>query len=308
MRPGGRLIVCRTHAKTSDKKLQHQLNDVGFSDSLTWLPHGTYPDVSTMVVAKKPSTPTLSVKNAIIALPDETTSDVAEFVSSIQRRLEEYKVNVKIQQWSEIADSVEGSAVISLLEVNQPLIYDMDAELFYKIQRFFSNNSKGGIWMIRGNMHIDPSGDPRHHASSGLLRCMRNEKHESKFTELALDHTLPLNRKTAVDLVIESFRDVFESDSLDKTAETEIAENHGIPYIARLYDEPLKNRKLDLNGKLPPPELSPIKNDSSPRRLDIGNPKNISSLRFIHNGTTYPAELLPDDVVVDLQAHGVRSL
>lgn len=262
---------------------------------------------STMLLAKG-CTPKRSNSDVVIALPKVVSADLHGFVSSLVQQLRIEGVNSEVHQWEALPASLAGKAIISLLEIDEPFIYDLDEERFVQIQRFFANGSAGGLWVTRGNMYLDPSGDPRYHATTGLIRCMRNEKHESKFTELALSHRRPLNRSFAVDLAVSVFKDVFEAESMDATAETEVGELDEVPYIVRLYDEPLKNRRLNLAGSSPSPESVPLLQSDRQLRLEVGDPESLESLRFVHGSAVEVTIQDDDDVIIDLKAHGVRSL
>ena len=308
LKPGGRLILARVDEEKRHKLIR-KLLDHGFASSPTVLPFSLESDAGpAMVVAKKLSDPRLAVEKLVIALPDEVSPDLEAFIAALQQRLNDDDLDVETALWSDLPTTMEGKAVISLVEAEKPVIFDLNNERFAKIKSFFTNGSKGGVWLTRGNAYLDGGGDPAYDASTGLIRVMRNEKQESKFTQLALSHQLPLARQLAVDLVVTSFRDVFEADSLDKVAETELGELDGLPYIPRLYDEPLHNRRLDLLGKLRPAEPTRLLEQGRHRRLEIGDLTDLKSLRFVDIDQHDLTIEHDDDVIIDLQAHGVSPM
>jgi len=310
---GGRLIFTQVNARRRGQLVHKELTAHGFMASPTILLHD--PDNvngPAMVVAVKSSTPALAVTKAVVALPANVSTDLEGFATALTQRLQQEGVEVERALWTDLPKSVVGKAIICLVEAETPLIYDLDDDLLGKVMTFMGtdkdNLNKGGIWITRGNCYLDPSGDPAYHASTGFIRVMRNEKQESRFSELSLSQKLPLNRKWAVDMATTVFKDVFEAESVEKVAETEVGELDGIPYIPRIYDEPFKNRGMDLLGKRLPAENISLLEEGKHRRLEIGNPEDLSSLRFVE---VEPQDVMvrnDDDVVIDLRAHGVNSV
>jgi hypothetical protein len=259
-----------------------------------------------LIAQKKASFTALASKRSTILVPRAASEDIHRFATTVQDRLREAGVLTNVAKLGEEKSLVD-NAIISLLEAENAFVHDLDDEHLSHLQELFSQPSKGGIWVKRGNAYVNSKSDPAFHASTGLLRVLRNENLDSQFAELALAPDLPLNRSDAVDHLLVTFLDQFETGSLGRSFETEFAELDGDLYIPRLDNDAVSNRRLDVLNKLPPPQMTSISECGRPLLLNIGNPTDRSTLRFVRD-TNIKAELAEDEVQVLTKSYGVIAM
>jgi hypothetical protein len=126
--------------------------------------------------------------------------------------------------------------------------------------------------------------------------------------QFSLSCSVPLARESAVDTLLEYLRPRFaRTDTLEGALETEVAESKGIAYIPRLYDEAVKNSQMDMLGKTPPPQLQPLLQPDRLLRLEIGNPEDLGTLRFV-DVTNVQTELGDTEVEIAASTHLVLPM
>ena len=244
---------------------------------------------SSMIVTNKQAVPKIRHRNVVIV----QTSTASTFVKTLSYNIFEKLTSLGVQ--AELAsleqavneDSygrmlISGKAIISLLEVEEPFVATMSEQSFGLLKKLLLGGL-GGMWLTRSNRQLDPSGEPAFSSTVGLLRTLRNENPEGRLHEVALSSEMDISSSEAANLVVEATRSVFEAESLEVEAETEYAERDGRLYIPRIYDEPHKNKAMDMMGKDSPTELEPFHQEHNPLRLDIGTPGKFETLRFVHD-------------------------
>jgi hypothetical protein len=295
--------IARTETKA---QIQHELKKHGFGDTRTL---DTSDSEVTVLIAKKihPARDASQIGEISILLPTVTSEDMYGLSTLLQDRLSRLGAVVSPVTIDSLGDLADRS-IISLLESEKALVHDLDDARFHTLQKLFSQSSRGGIWVKRGNAYIDGDSDPAFHASTGLLRVMRNEKQDSPYTELALARDLPLDRSEAVEHVVRTFiDDVSSSGERDQACETELAELHGVLYIPRLYDDTVSNRRLASIGKLMPAEQHVLSHAKRSLTLSIGNPDDLNTLRFLDDDQA-GCRLADGEVSIEAKAHSVIAM
>ena len=277
---------------------------------------------SSMIVATKEATPKLCFDEVVVVQgPNASTQaetlcrNVVTNIAALGLRAEAISLEQALSTDANGKMPVSGKHVVSLLEAETPFVSTLSdilpsSESQFEGLKKLLLNSAGGLWISRGGRQIDPLGNPLFCSTTGLLRTMRNEKPETMMHELHLSSKIQLSSIDAADLVSRSLKSMLEADSLEVRAETELAELNGRLYIPRLYDEPAKNKDLDIMndrlkfGKEPMPELQLLFQPENPLRLEIGTPGMLNTLRFVHDDL--PQTPLGDsDVELAVQATGV---
>nr|POE87424.1 highly reducing polyketide synthase azab [Quercus suber] len=171
---------------------------------------------------------------------------------------------------------VKAPAWISLLEIENPFLLNMDEVQFERVQELLLKTS-ATLWITKGDRLND---------------CDPNFRLVMKPSLLDLK-TLKSDCEVAHWSILSFFQSLF---SVDHAAlETEAAFHDGKFMIPRLYDDQNKNYDLQMLHKQRLPIMQPVKQAGRPLRLTIGTPGILDSLHFIDDQDAYGE--LPEDYV-----------
>ena len=268
-------------------------------------------DVSFMVTTKPSASRKLPFTHVVVldALNPSTESrELSEHVVSKLKGLglEVAKATLKEAVTPDSSGKVlvSGKAVVSLLEAERPLIADISKGDFECVKQVLLG-CKGGLWVSRAGIQVDPSGDPMFCATNGLLRTTRTEKPDSPVFQLDLSTKAQISDSRVAALIVRNFKS--ESEAESPNIESEVCERHGRLYIPRLYDEKPMNHALHGRGRQPPPEPQPFVQSGRPLRLAIGTPGMLDTLHFIDDEEPL-ASLGENDVEIEVKANGVNFM
>ena len=295
-------------AKWNEHLLASQFSglDIVIKDSADVLNHR-----SSMMVSTKSKTITIPFKE-VIMIDGPNPSETAKAMSSnIERKLEEFGLTVEHTTLEKAATPnakgelpVSKKAVVSLMEVENPLVSDISEADYYSLKKVLLA-CVGGLWISRGGRQVDPLGDPSFCAATGLLRVFRGEKPDIRMHELDFSSKMDISSGAAADLVARVFKSICNDDLYQ--LESEFSELDGRLYIPRLFDEPHKNHSLQTLDSQVLPELQPYVQPSRPLQLDIGVPGMLDTLRFVDDPR--PLEQLADnEVEIEVVANALNFL
>lgn len=265
---------------------------------------------SSMVVTSKQAISKMN-HSSVVIVQDQNASlfvktlsfNVSEKLTSLGLAVEVVSLEQAVAEDSYGRMLITGKAIISLLEADVPLVATLSEQEFGLLKNLLLGGM-GGMWITRSNRQLDPSGDPAFSSTVGLIRTLRNENPEGRLHELAFSSKMDISSAEAASLIVRATKSVFEADSLQVEAETEYGELDGCLHIPRIYDEPYKNRALDMMGKESPTELESFHQDDNPLRLDIGTPGKFDTLRFVHDPLALE-QLGNDEVEIEVHANGL---
>lgn len=267
---------------------------------------------ASMMVTTKASLPRAFPFAKIVLLEAENpTAEASQFAEALAACLS--KSNVDVEKMSvtlaTAAQSdgtiyVSDKGMVSLLELEQPVVHDLNENDFEKLHKALLK-SRGGLWISRAGLGVDPTSDPRFAATTGLLRTIRTEKPEIRMHQLDLSTKTSLSQPQTAELVVDSLRTEFTAEFLD--AETEVAELNGQLYIPRLFDDKAKNYSLHMQGRKGTPELQPFVQPGRPLRLDVGVPGMLDSLHFVDDPRPF-VPLGDHEVEFEVQASAVNFM
>ena len=263
-----------------------------------------------MIVTSKQAVPKLRHSNVVIVQDGNPSISIETLSLNVFEKLTNLGLHVELVSLEQaVAEDaygrmlIAGKALISLIEAEVPLVATLSERNFNLLQKLLLG-SVGGFWITRSNRQLDPSGDPAFSSTVGLLRTLRNENPDGRLHEMAFSSQMDISSAEAATLIARATKSIFEADSLQVEAETEYGELNGCLYIPRIYDEPHKNKAMDMMGKEPPIELEPFHQEGNPLRLNIATPGQLDTLRFGHD----PSELKPlsdEEVEVEVHANGI---
>ena len=239
---------------------------------------------SSMIITTKPKKSELPFSKVAVIKPVKPSEASEALSANISQQLSDMGLDVEHLTLEDAAASdangkpyIAGKAIMSLLECENPLVYDL-AETDFNMLKKILIGSLGGLWIGRAGGVLNPS-DPAFCATTGLLRVLRGEHPDNRIHEFNFSSQIEISRPEAAGLVGRAFKTIFSEDP--SFAETEIAEFNGRLYIPRLFDEKNKNHSLQMHGRQPEPRLEPFCQPGRPLMLNIGAPGQLDTLHFI---------------------------
>ena len=267
---------------------------------------------ASFMVTTKPSAPRkLPFTHVVVLDGTDPSAESSELSDNVVSKLKGLNLEVDKATLKEAATPdadgkvlVSGKAVVSLLEAERPLTADISKDDFECVKKVLLS-CKGGLWVSRAGVQVEPSTDPMFCATTGLLRTVRTEKPDSPMFQLDLSTKAQISSSRVADLIIRNFKSENEAES--PNIESEVCERHGRLYIPRLYDEKPMNHALHVQGRQPPPEPQPFVQPDRPLRLAIGTPGMLDTLHFIDDEKPL-AILGENDVEIEVKANGVNFM
>ena len=130
------------------------------------------------------------------------------------------------------------SVYICLIEIEMPVLFDVDETVYKRLQRFFLT-AKNILWVTSGGGMLE---NPGYGMIDGLSRVLRTERSDLKMATLALDfHGL---RKKEFKPAVKHIAKIVSSFSQPQTMGEEYTERDGLLEVSRLTEERLMKNTL----------------------------------------------------------------
>jgi len=257
-----------------------------------------------MMVATKPQRSDVPFQEVIIVKSSKASSDTNALADDLAQQCVGIGSLVEIKNLARAASidtngdpTCKDKFIISLLEIETPLISDLPENEFYDLRTLITN-SKGILWVTRGSK-ISATPDPRLRAISGVFRVIKSENTRLRLHELHLSGPADSNLET----IVRTFKSMPSKDVPD--LETEIVEEDGYLKIPRVVDERYKNWEIHTAGSMPPPEFQPLIQPGRPLALALGVPGILESLYFVDDDSL-SGPLAANEVEVEVQANSLN--
>ncbi|EFR00806.1 lovastatin nonaketide synthase [Nannizzia gypsea CBS 118893] len=239
-------LACLTHASQPD--------EVDIVIPASKLVSHFVGDTTGVLFASSTSSPSAVLPDSVILLLPISPSDTLRtFATTIQAKLENCSVSVsqKILTPCDVA-SLSGQSVISLLEVDNPLVYAWDEDQFHAFKALVSTVERL-FWITHGSVLESWSNGIEFATSQGLLRVLRNEYPVTSLPSLDLSAAADISSGLYVDLILNVWR-----ASLAEDAEMEYAESNGLIYIPRAIEDAGFDYELQLASNTAKPVMSAL--------------------------------------------------
>jgi NADPH:quinone reductase-like Zn-dependent oxidoreductase len=195
-------------------------------------------------------------------------------------------------------NSPSDTLYIFTLELDRPVLCDMEKELFVKVQRLLTSTEKI-IWVSQGGGTQQAS--PKSRMVDGLARVISCEDVRVVFTTIALD-----NAEHRTYQQVEKIMKVLQAttSSLTEDPETDFVEQDGLLQINRLVEANYLNSEV--HSKILPQQAR-IQNFAKgpPLRLSIASPGLLDTLQFLED-KEQSQPLGPDKVEIEVKAVGLN--
>ena len=205
-------------------------------------------------------------------------------------------------------EDFQGKAVVSLLEVEEPLVINWTAEELENFIRLVSSAAYV-MWITRGGQMVN-STSLEYAPATGLLRTVRTEVPQIILPHLDLSPTIDLTATETAELIAAVFQLSLRESS--KNNEMEFVETDGRIMIPRVIEDHSFDRELELHSAEVRPMLATLQQDGRQLKLEMGSIGTSDSLRWVNDEAA--KEPLPDDEVelhttaVSLNASDVQAV
>ena len=225
--------------------------------------HLAQDETHALFVSSTTSPSTELPKSVVLLLPSSPSSALSTFAATIQIKLESSGVSViRTNLTLSSMASLGGKPVISLLEVDSPLVYSWDEEQFRAFKALVSNVGHL-FWITHGSTLESWSNGIEFATSQGLLRVMRNEYPIAVLPSLDLSALADIASSQYTDLILNVWR-----ASLAEDADMEYAEGNGLIYIPRATEDAGFDYELQLANNTAKPILSALGTSNQPLKAD----------------------------------------
>ncbi|KAK4861763.1 hypothetical protein LT330_003798 [Penicillium expansum] len=188
---------------------------------------------------------------------------------------------------------------IFLLELDVPILSEIQPELFQQLQILLSSPSQA-LWINQGG-GILPS-QPQFHLVDGLFRVLMTEDSKRKLHLLSLEPRGPLDTKQR-DHITRLIR-FFLSPSTSN-ADTEYIEQDGVLNISRLIASKPLNESISAMATSHQHRTQSF-DCKTPLRFNPTSPGLINEFEFIEDETAY-VPLEPDEIEIEIKCAGLNS-
>ncbi|KAE8376660.1 hypothetical protein BDV26DRAFT_305432 [Aspergillus bertholletiae] len=211
-------------------------------------------DETSVLFVSNTSPPATELPDSVVLLmPESPSTALNKFAAGIQNKLEGQGASVSRTNLtpSDMA-SLASKYVISLLEIDSPLVYSWDKDQFHAFKTLVS--TVGHLfWITHGSVLENWSNGMEYAASQGLFRVMRNEYPVAILPSLDLSAVADISSIQYTDLVLDVWR-----TSLSEDAEMEYAEGNGLVYIPRAIEDAGFDYELQLANNTAKPIVSAL--------------------------------------------------
>jgi acyl transferase domain-containing protein/NADP-dependent 3-hydroxy acid dehydrogenase YdfG len=211
-------------------------------------------DATNVLFASSTTSPSAELPDSVVLLLPESPSDALRtFAATIQTKLESSGASVaRTNLTSSGVASLGGKSVISLLEIDCPLVHAWDEDQFRAFKTLVSTVGHL-LWITHGSVLESWSNGVEFATSQGLFRVMRNEYPIAILPSLDLSAVADISSVQYADLVLDVWR-----TSLAEDAEIEYAEGNGLIYIPRATEDAGFDYELQLASNTAKPILSAL--------------------------------------------------
>ncbi|CAJ2500643.1 Uu.00g034960.m01.CDS01 [Anthostomella pinea] len=275
-------------------------NDLVLRDHETNICHAFSLMVSTAQNSILPSDLTNGAPNTnVLLLIDARSSRQVDLARIIEPNLSApsgYAVKVLQMDSSDLSDLAASHTVVSLLEIDRPLLSEMVDSEFESLKAITRQLHKL-LWVTSCSVQDEQYA---HYAfMQGLFRSLRSEAAEKQIVTLAIESLEPdLPTATCADYILK----VFDASSHAETPELEYIVRDGMIRTGRLERDAIVSENV--RSLALPKMMTEPSSDGPALKLAIATPGLLNTLRLIED-TYHQAELGPEEIEIEAKAWGL---
>ncbi|GKT47554.1 reducing polyketide synthase FUB1 [Colletotrichum spaethianum] len=258
--PQGYLVVVST--EESQSKIKPMLEKQGFSKTFTVSGDSHNAFLVASVHSSSGSEISKAPAEVHLLVPSLTSAEASTFASNLIATLSAAGIVVHSTTLNlENVAGLMGKHVISLLELESPLIYSWNEDQFTSFKSLVSSVAHL-FWLTRGGVIESWNGGVEFAPAQGLLRVMRNEYSLSALPHLDLSSDFDPTSVYNASLVADVWR-----SSLANEAEMEYAEFQGAIHVPRAIEDSGFDGDLQLASGIARPVRASLAESGKPMKL-----------------------------------------
>lgn len=203
---------------------------------------------------------------------------------------------------------LSGLPVVSLAEIDEPILANISAEDMEIIQRSV-RESAGLIWVTRGGVAFEAT-RPEMAIAQGLLRSVRHENEHLSVVSLDLSAAQPLPDQESAGLIARVFEQNFGHRSRPQLgkADAEICEHDGVLHAKRAIENPRLDQLIaaKANGSALIAESQDVSRIERPLKAKIGTVGDLSTIEFDEDKVISSQPLPENEVQIRVQSIGLN--
>ncbi|THD00081.1 hypothetical protein EYZ11_000406 [Aspergillus tanneri] len=172
--------------------------------------------------------------------------------------------------------NVAGKWCVFIGNINQPILAELDQDIFQKIQRLV-REARGLLWVTRHR--IEDARSLAHNMVTGLARTIRSET-GLQFATLDLGEEGIMSDVEAARHITKVFDGVFCRKLALMEADREFTIRQGHICVSRLVDNDVLNLSIQHETQRAPPQRQPFQQPQRPLRLTTGHSRMLDELYF----------------------------
>ncbi|KAF2015123.1 hypothetical protein BU24DRAFT_452003 [Aaosphaeria arxii CBS 175.79] len=215
----------------------------------------------------------------------------------LQRFMTNVQCSARVQGLDEVAEEAEAyeDICVFLLELGQPVWYDIARETFVRIQKLLSTTRKS-LWVQRGVESL-----PHFRLIDGVSRVLNSERDRAALTLLRLEGNDDALTIPQMGHIVRLCRQFLSSDDVD----TEYVEREGMLHIPRLVPRPQLNAQIETRLRPRQHVTRPWYGEGQvPLLLAIGSPGLLNTVHWVEDTENTPDAPL-GDTEVEVRVHSV---
>ena len=210
---------------------------------------------------------------------------------NLSNSLQNLGAKVKLATLSD-ALALKGSTVISLLEVESPLVGSWDEEQLLQFQQLIMSATYL-LWVTCGGILNADARSLQYAPTTGLLRTLRVELPQITLPHLDLCPSRNLASRSTAELLATVLISSTKLNAGSKIHEMELVESNGNIFIPRVVTDASLDLELELHSDDIRPVQGRLHQGDRSLRLEIGNPGISEDLRWITDKDAH--EPLPEE-------------
>lgn len=233
-----------------------------------------------LVASRPPEVPSREQAVVYVLQPAEASSKLARFRQLLDKVFASSGIKLETKLLSEARDLAR-QKVISLLEVEEPLVLKWCAEQFEQFRGLMFSQSYV-LWVTRGGALEMGETSLQFAPTTGLLRTMRTEIPQIVLPHMDLSPSIDLEAPSTADLVWNVFNATLKpKTSGGENIETEFAEFNGSLFIPRILGNAALDEELNAHAEQPTP-IPALASAQHGRPLKLVSEGSSGSLTQVH--------------------------
>ena len=284
------LLSRRVGSTADETAMLLYLKDAGLTGSSMYIQNEAVDVVFASVENDEKSK--IAVEEIHLLLPATNPSkNVNALKENLSSSLKNLGIKVKLATLSD-ALALNGSTVISLLEVESPLVISWDEEQLLQFQQLITSASYL-LWVTCGGILNADARSLQYAPTTGLLRTLRVELPQITLPHLDLCPSRNLASRSTAEVLVNVLISSTKRDADSKSNEMELVERNGNISIPRVVTDASLDHELELHSDNIRPTLGLLHQGDRTLRLEAGNPGITEDLRWTTDKDA--AEPLPEE-------------